>query len=54
MTYCKFMRGQLSYIDAFVNNLIDYRLLKEGKFVLNAGSFDPIAIIEQLINVVGP
>lgn len=48
------MRGQLTYVDAFVNSLIDFRLLKENKFQLNVESFNPITIFKQLIDVIGP
>ena len=43
--YLKLMKSQLYFMQSFVDDLLDLKMLREGNFKLNTAVFDPNKVI---------
>lgn len=51
MRYLKIVLNQLSFTQSFVEDLLDFRQLKDGVFSLVKEQFDPVAVIQLVISI---
>jgi len=52
--YLKLMMSQMTFMQSFVEDLLDYRQIKDGVFTLNYAQFDPNEVIELVRNIFEP
>ena len=52
--YMKLIIGQLNFMQAFVDALLDLRMLREGAFQLTMASFNPKSIVELCYRIFKP
>ena len=49
--YLSMMLSQLTFVQSFVEDLLDMRQLKNGVFELSSERFSPMAVFELLLNI---
>ena len=52
--YMKLIIGQLNFMQSFVDDLLDLRMLREGAFQLTMASFNPKSIVELCYRIFKP
>ena len=52
--YLKLMKSQLYFMQSFVDDLLDLKMLRGGTFKLNTASFDPNKVISLVQRIFQP
>ena len=52
--YLKLMKSQLYFMQSFVDDLLDLKMLREGTFKLNTAAFDPNKVISLVQRIFQP
>lgn len=52
--YLKLVHSQLNFCQSFVDDLLDFRQLKDGAFNLTNAVFDPNEVISLIFNIFKP
>lgn len=51
LRYCKLMMSQLTFIESFVEDLLDLNQLKDGKLTLAKSVFDPNEVFKLICDI---
>ena len=54
LKYCELISNQLQFLQSFIEDLIDLRMLQTGKFSLTNEPFDVVSILKQICNIFRP
>ena len=52
--YCNLMMSQLTFLQGFIEDLLDLKQMRDGVFSLGPEPFDPNQVFENICNLLGP